>query len=208
LTLDRGRILVEPLTQSNGTFLDGEPLAQGEIGVVVSGSTLQVGGVMLQVQLLHATVPVVDALSPEAEPTNAQSAERLSFRVVWDADNCAVDLNGRQLELPPTAARALGVLLEGAPDVVHQWDLLEHLGEGANLAQVISQVRSAFLACVDGGEVSLDLLRQYVRRHTSGEHADLDGADARGVLRHLVASRRGFGYRICVASTDVSVKRL
>lgn len=208
LSLDSGRILVEPLTQSNGTFLDGEALKPGDISVIASGSTLQVGGVMLQVQLLHATVPVVDALSLVPESTDAQQAEGLSFRVVWDADNCVVELNGRQLELPPTPARALGVLLEAAPDVVHQWDLLEHLGENTNLAQVFSQVRSSLLACVDGGELSLDLLRQCVRRHTSGEHAELDSADARVVLRHLVASRRGFGYRICVASTDVCVERL
>ena len=206
LSSESGRIMVESLTQSNGTFLDGEALAMGDSRAVESGATLQLGGVMLQVQVLHATVPVVEQLS--ASPQPADAAQDLQFRVVWDADNCVVELNGGQLDLPPTAAKALGLLLEDAPDVVHQWDLLEHVGASANLAQVISQLRSALLVCVEQEALPLSLLRQQVLNHTTGA-ADLDGADARAVLRHFVASRRGHGYRICVAaSTSVRVERI
>jgi len=207
LTARGGQRFVEALTENNGTFLDGEALVLGKPALLSAGARLQVGGVLMDVQVLHATVPVVDQLRVGAD-SEAQQESELLFRVMWDADNCVVSLNGQHLDLPPMAAKALAVLVESAGDVVHQWDLLEFVGEGANLAQVFSQVRSGLLASVEQGDLSLDLLRDRVRCHSSGPHcAQLDEMDARGVLRHFVASRRGHGYRICVARSDVVVHR-
>ena len=203
---DGDQNFVESLTASNGTFLDGEALGVGEAGALSVGTVLQVGGVLLQVQGLQETVPVVEPIAAGATAVDA-SLPGLAFRVVWDADKCVIALSGRHLDLPPTAARTLGLLLENAPDIVHQWDLVEHLGTGVNLPQVVSQIRSALRVCIEQDTFPMASLKHLILQHTSGA-LELDAEDARGLLRHFVASRRGLGYRICVPSAMVSVERV
>lgn len=206
LLVSEGRLYAEALTENNGTFLDGRALEPGTRHEVTFGSHLQTGGVVMAVKPLQQTLPVVQQLEPQA-PQTPESSVRL--RVVWDASQCTVELNGQLLDLPPLASKALGTLAENAGEVVHQWDLRELLGAGANLPQIFSQVRSAFLVYIEQESLSLDQLRVLIRVHSSGSHcAELDDQDARGVLRHFVASRRGHGYRICLARTDVEVVQL
>ena len=164
---------------------------------------------MLEAQILAATAPVVQPLGPEGGGPAPVGVTPIRLDVTWDADHCSVAIEGQLLALPPLAAKALGMVAENAGQVVHRWDLVDHLGRGTNLAQVFSVVRSAFLTAVEQGTISLASIRAHVRQHNAATQvAELDALDPRSVLRHFVAARRGHGYRICLSADEVTVRRL
>ena len=194
--------LVEGLAHGNGMFIDDGLVAAGDQRVLRPGQTLQVGGVVLELQVLEATAAVLQPLSVVGP---APESERIALDVSWDGGHCAVMLQGQLLALPPLAAKALGLLAESSGVVVHKWDLLDQLGAGTNLAQVFSLVRSAFLSAVEAEALALSTVREHVARHSS---VVVDELDAKSVMRHFIASRRGHGYRICLSADEVTVRHL
>ncbi len=202
------RFLVEAVSASNGTFLDGERLQVRTRHELVSGARLQLGGLLFEIATSQATVAVLESLEEQA-PALSRSAGAVALEVTWDAQFCTVAVGGQLVKLQPLPAKALGLLLERPGEVVHRWDLIEALGAGTNLAQVASQIRTALLECVQHGTLSLELVRARVAEH----HAelgldDVERMDLRTLMRHLVAARRGHGYRICIAASDVVARQV
>lgn len=187
------------LTSSNGVFIDDE--AVGERGVASDGARLQLGGVVMVVRvrpdLLLALAEV--ATAPVTHPVRATPP--LQWSVVWDAGSCSVALDGVLLDLAPLPTKVLATLLEGAPEVVHRWDLEDRVGPGANLAQAVSGVRAALRARLT--ETQREAARAAVAARLGDRLTDADGVDA--LLRRYLANKRGHGYLICASAEQVEV---
>ena len=199
---------MEAISRGNGTFVDGAIVPVGERRPLTAASRVQLGGALFKVQILQHTVQVVQPLQP-GEGAIGQPAAGAAFVVSWDADSCSVEINGRLLILAPLPSMTLALLLERPGEVVHRWDLQDALGVNVNLTQTISQIRSALLDCIKQDILCIDDIRRWVQRHSVGaDAAALEVLEARPLLRHFIASRRGHGYRICLSSEEVSTRQI
>lgn len=187
------------LTSSNGVFIDDEPV--GERGMAPDGARLQLGGLVMVVRvrpdLLLALAEV--ATAPVTRPVRATPP--MQWSVVWDAGSCSVALDGVLLDLAPVPTKVLATLLEGAPEVVHRWDLEERVGPGTNLAQAVSVVRAALRARMT--EAQREAARRAVAARLGDSLTEADGVDA--LLRRYIANKRGHGYLICASGDGVEV---
>jgi hypothetical protein len=207
--LHNGLVRVESLTETNGTFINGVAAKVGESVTLVGDSPLlQVGGVLLELLADHRTRPVLSALSLEQESDTTPDHSQAMLVVIWDTTKCSVRCRDRTLDLAPYAARALSALCAEPGRPVHHWDIQEEVGAPCNVAQLISAVRRSFRLLVQEGVIHLDELRDLVRAHSSGDHLEtLAEMDVNEVLRAFVMSRRGHGYQICLAETDVRIEQ-
>ena len=209
LILRDGALWVEPLTTTNGTFLNGEPVPCGD-PTPVGGEQpiLQLGGVLLEVLVDHRTRPVLAALTLDDQPTSPHDGAQPMLIVRWDTTKCSIQCRGRTLDLAPNAARALSALCAQPGQPVHHWDIQDEVGAPCNVAQLISAVRRSFRLLVDQQVLTLDEIRALVSTHSSGNHLEgLADMDINEVLRCFVMSRRGHGYLICLATTDVRIEQ-
>ena len=184
---------VEALTPSNGTFLDGVPIAPGTAAQVgPGGARLQLGGVLLAIGHQTETQPVREPLAaptPEPHPI---------LTVTWDAGQCLVRCGGRDLSLPSAPARLLALLAARAGEIVHHWDLQEELGT-PHLAPLVTAARRALAAATTSGTLPEALVRRRIER----AYGDPGPADLSELMRRLLRVRRGHGYVLNLAHEDV-----
>ena len=211
LEADGNALRVVNLSKGGTTMVNRARVAPGEAASFSADEAhIQVGGVLLRVTNSMETTAFDAALSmsegidaPEVSGEHARPEPLLSL--AWDAGHCHVRLRGRLLSPYPATAAVLAALCETPGEPVHRFDLEEALGEGGNLEQQVSLIRRMFADEIEGGTLSLDVLRRRVRAHSTGPHlAKLDAMDTREVLRYFVASKRGYGYVICLGTSDVA----
>lgn len=207
--VDTGDALVlRNLTRRGATFVERRPLeADEETTLAAEEAHVQIGGVLLRVRSTARTTAFQQALSIDGDtPWDDESGSEPLLRLTWDAGRCHVRLNGRILSLYPAAASVLAALAATPGEPVHRFDLEDALAESGSVEQQISMLRRALADEVTAGHLSLDALRGFVRTHSSGAHiATLDTMDARAVLRHFIAAKRGYGYVLCLGDDDVVV---
>lgn len=208
--IDEGdRLVLENVSSGGTTFVERAPVPVGERVVLdPHESNVQLGGVLLRLRTTAETTAfqsalTIDGVTLSQAPIPARADAPL-LGLTWDAGRCHVRLNGRLLTLYPAAASLLAALGASPGEPVHRFELEDALGDAGSVEQQVSMLRRAFAEQIEAGVVSLDALRDHVRKHSAGAHiATLDTMDARAVLRHFIAARRGYGYMLCLGPDDV-----
>ncbi|MCC6622394.1 MAG: FHA domain-containing protein [Deltaproteobacteria bacterium] len=191
--------VVRALTRSGSTFVNHAPLAGDEEVVIDAPSAwVQVGRVLLHVMVAPATVPACAPITPPEAPLGGARAIVTLAR----GRELRVWIGGQLVHLFPSAARVLARLCETPGEVVTHDELLhavdpealERAG-GANLAQLVTYVRDAFDHALERAWIADEDLRALVIGAAPEVAAEAE-ADRRGLLRALIASRRGLGYAL------------
>lgn len=194
------------LTAGNGTFLDAVRLLKGAQVALHPGMQLQLGGVVLEHIDIAQTQPVLQALALPTHPgvpTPTPSSQPL-LRVVIRAGAPQVHLDDRLLDLVPSAARVLWTLAQHPGDVVADGALQAAASAEGNVQQLVSLVRRALRDAVEADPALVERVRALVHEATAGgRFADLADLDAAGLMRRVLASRRGQGYVLCLPSSAV-----
>jgi hypothetical protein len=175
---------VEPLTTTNAVFVDGEP--RTTIGPLPSGASLQIGGVVCVVVSEAGTTPVLHRLDDGA----------WLFEVHDDGGQCTVHVQETLLDIPPSAARCLSALIAEIGRPVHRWDLLEALGENANLDKAISLLRRGLREALEEGVLDAPRMAEALRE----AGATVDDEDPAALVKELIVTRRGHGYMLRLAA--------
>ena len=175
-----------PLTQTNATFVDGQPIAAAH--PLVAGIPFQVGGVVCTLADDGGTSPVLEPLAPP-----------VLFEVHDDAGACTVFARGQLLAIPPAPAAILCVLAQNAGKPVHRWDLLEPLGEAANLDKAVSLLRRALREAMEAEQIDVRHVRAALGVQTG---------DATALARQLIVTRRGHGYLLALGPRHLRVVRM
>lgn len=210
---DAGLVL-RNLSARGATFVDKERVPSGgSVSLDPHEAHVQIGRVLLRIRGSQETRVYQSAMSIDAA-THDPSGTFIGLDppvppflgLRWDAGRCHVRLKGRLLSLYPAAAAVLAALCEAPGQPVHRFDIEEALGEAGSVDQQVSTLRRILAEQVEAGVLELDELRDRIRAHSTGAHvARLDEMDARELLRCFVASRRGYGYVLCVGPDDVRV---
>jgi hypothetical protein len=185
LTPEGGRWVLTPLTDTNATFVDGKPIEGSQ--PVVDGTPFQVGGVVCTLAAELGTSPVLEPLAPP-----------VLLEVHDDGGACTVFADSTLLPIPPAPAAVLGLLAANAGKPVHRWDLLEPLGEAANLDKTISLLRRGLREAMEA-----DILDRQQVRVALG----VDDDDPTELARQLVVTRRGHGYLLALDARRVRTVR-
>lgn len=202
--------VVRCLAQNGSTFVDEVAIGSGEEIEVASGRAwVQVGRVLLRVELAPRTIPVHDIIPvPDTGPARQMVTALVRIR----RDKIPrIFLGGRELVMFPSAARVLTRLCETPGDVVDHDTLLTAVDPdhgaragGANLAQLVTYVRDAFLEALDAGLVAAEDLRILIIASAPDLVTELaEDVDARALLRVLIPSRRGLGYAIRLPASAI-----
>jgi len=193
---------VANVSSSNGLFVNDTALLPGTQATVAAIDKLQVGGVVMRPSDFESTDNVLARLSTAT--TQAVSVDGPLFVFDVDASTCAVSCRGRLMTLAPLPSLAFWVLCQQPGKVVHQWDILDVVGEGTDLARVMSELRSGVSRVLDEERVlPIELERRVTAVH--GDEA-LKSGDRKELLRRFVHARRGHGYLVCMAPTDVEIR--
>lgn len=204
---------VEVLTQRGATFLDRQRLSQGDVHVVMEGSAfLQIGRVLLHVRMVQETLPVETMLSLPMSAALTRAHPFEGFLSVRVGARAGVHVCGEERHLFPSSLRLLWCLASSTGEVVGHEALRVVMAPGAgvggaNVAQNVSYVRTMFQGAIEEGLLDVEALRTLVVGGVEEEQrASLRAMDARGLLRMLVQSVRGRGYRLNLAPSEVYVE--
>lgn len=206
LEVTEAGLTIEAASASNGVFVDGARVEFGATTTITDGThKVQLGGVLFEVSPMAATRPVL-------EPMTLASAKhpRAPFlTIARDGDQCTVQCKGRFLDIHASAARALYALCSTPSKLVHEWDIQDAVGGPSNIQQLMSTIRRGIRLLIENGHVSLAEIRTLIEANSAGERLEgLAEMNAQQLLRRFVLSRRGHGYLICLAESDVAVEEV
>ncbi len=202
LTVLPDGVRVERLAEHNGVFVDELPV-EGDLVVRDDQAAVQLGAVVLLMMRVDSganrtTLPV-GSVHVVPEPS-------ARIRVVWDAQQCTVYVDGRALDVTPRAAAFLGALCETPDAPVQEDDLRERMhGYTGNIHQCATLARSALRRRVEEGTLELADLVTSVR---AAFDASFDDTDPNTVVRLLVGNQHSFGYVARVGALGVTVEQL
>ena len=193
------------VSSGNGVFVDGAAVPPGDAQVFgADARTLQVGGVVLRMSMLHGTRPVIDPVDvtnltgPLTGPLTAPPHVRADgplITLVRDGDRCDVQCNGRFVPIKPLTSTVLFALAEQAGQLVHEWDLREAVGRDFHLSQAISDVRRVLRKLITEGWIDAAAVRRAVLSVGAPDVLDgVDDDDPAALARRVLFSRRGHGY--------------
>ncbi len=197
------------LTERGTTFLNRERAKFHQlVKVKEDRAWLQLGRVLLSVTQVQATLPFDDQLSIPAESMLTQTQSWLTVRVqpepkVW--------VRGQLVPLFPSAARALALLCAKPGQVVSSQELKRamnpgghHLAGGTNLNQAVTYIRNMFLRALKDGILDEATLHRQVTRAKGVPPLIGSVKDTRELMRVLIESERGVGYRIRLSPADIA----
>lgn len=204
--IDAG-VCLTVLTAGNGTFVDAVRLARGTQVTLHPGMQVQLGGVVLEHIDLAQTQPVLQplALASPAGLADATAATGPLLRVLIRAGAPQVHLEDRLVDLVPSAARVLWTLAQHPGQVIEESVLQAAATAEGNVQQLVSLARRALRDALDEEPALVDRVRGLVHEATAGgRFADLAAFDTAGLMRRVLASRRGQGYVLCLPTHAVT----
>lgn len=190
--------------EKGSTYLAGHRMTpQESIVVATLPFFLQLGRLLLSV----STVEDTESFSVQMSTPHHNTTPRARFLMVREEPRVEVWLAGRVVALYPSASKML-LALARCPTQTVSYDELarsinpeEHLQVGGmNFAQMATYIRNAVAESIAAGVTSASNLRAHLHQPPDATEDDL-----RGLLRHLVQSVRGTGYRLNLFPGSVRV---
>lgn len=200
---------IRVLTERGTTFINRQRAKRHDV-VLVQGDRawLQIGRVLISVTQIIATLPFDDQVSIPAETFLPQTH---SWLTVQAGQEPRVWIHGEPMSLFPSAARVLCSLSERPGEVVSQSELKKamdpsghHLAGGTNLNQAITYIRNMFDQALRQDLLEEALLRRQVQHAHRAPPLEGELSARRALLRALVQSERGVGYRLRLSPEHVS----
>ncbi|AKT36085.1 FHA domain-containing protein [Chondromyces crocatus] len=182
---------IENLSVSSGLFVDSVPVTRGVRALLNDGSWVQIGAILFAI------------VRPAASPLDGAATEGTDatpiFMILRDGDSCAVQFDGRHLDLPAAAARAFAMLALAPTQVVAAAALQDAVGGGETAPALITAIREAVRALLEEGSLDEERLRSLIARSGSSYRlSPLGGLDRDALLQRLVRLRKGQGYTLCL----------
>jgi hypothetical protein len=204
---------VRVLTPRGTTFVNSARAMHHDLVLIRNDRAwLQIGRVLLSATQVLATLPFEDQLSIPAEDIARPAGAWLTLQggaepKVW--------VCGEPLALFPSALRVLGKLAASPGEVVAAEALRQamdpeghHLAGGTNLTQAITYIRNMFDEALARGLLGEEDLRAQVRYAPLAPPLEEEPTDRRQLLRALVQSERGVGYRLRLSPAAISAPAL
>mgnify|MGYP000117898037 CR=1 FL=1 len=192
---------VRVMTERGTTFINRRRVQPQEFVLIdTDRGWLQLGRVLISVVQVMATLPFDDMVS---FPTGAMEMTSDIWLTVQVVPRCRVWIRGELVSLFPSAARVLALLASRPGEVFSTQELTRamdpeghHMAGGAKLSQSITYIRNMFDKVLEHGLLDEEMLREQVRQVVGSPLLDTDLNDRRALLRALVESQRGVGYRL------------
>lgn len=197
-------------SEHGSTWVDRRALEPGEEVHIEEVAWAQVGRVLLHISRSVLTTPVATAYS--LPPTSGVSEVEEDLEVFLEVEvglHASVRVRGHEQPLFPMALRVLWRLCQSAGEVVSHQELLDALSPtatsgGMNLPQNITYLRDMFEEAIAHGELSEEELRDELEVCLGRER--VEDMERRVMLRTLIQSVRGQGYRLNLTPAQVMAK--
>lgn len=184
---------LQNLSAKSALFVAGERIAHKQRCPLELPATIQLGALVLRLEIGALTEPFDHPLSIPAHTAPASDDEPL-LRVERDGDDASVWLLGKLIAVKPTSAVLLHTLARSPGHVIHAWDLIDALGKPCDLPQAISAIRRPLRALIERGELPADQLRALIAQ-SLGDSIPQDASPDQ-LVRLLISSRRQRGYAL------------